>query len=113
MRTGLDLDKIPVMLNIDELHHLACEKGVDTYIDPATGYQVLTSQAHLKRGICCGNVCRTVPLNISMYLNECRLKRQNLIAFLVSELIIAPISVILIGDVIHFINFSPSQVLPN
>jgi hypothetical protein len=61
MLTGLDLDKIPVMLNIDELHRLACEKGEDTYIDPASGYQVLTSQAHLKRGICCENSCRHYP----------------------------------------------------
>ena len=66
MLIRLDLDKIPVMLTIDELHRLACEKGEDTYIDPATGYQVLTSQAHLKRGICCGNVCRHCPFK---YIN--------------------------------------------
>ena len=38
----------------------------DTYIDPASGYQVLTSQAHLKRGTCCGNVCRHCPFE---YIN--------------------------------------------
>ncbi len=49
------------MQSIEELHRLACEQGLDTYIDPASGYQVLTSQAHLKRGICCGNDCRHCP----------------------------------------------------
>ncbi len=31
----LDLDKIFIMTSIEQLHHLACEKGEDTYIDPA------------------------------------------------------------------------------
>lgn len=34
------------------------KQGLDTYTNPALGYQVLTSQAHLKCGICCGNRCR-------------------------------------------------------
>ncbi|MCF8180133.1 MAG: hypothetical protein K9J26_01895, partial [Limnohabitans sp.] len=37
------------MLSIEELHRLACENRQDTYIDPASGYLVLTSQALLKR----------------------------------------------------------------
>lgn len=49
------------MPTFDELNHIACEQGEDTYIDPETGYQVLTSQAHLKRGTCCGNACRHCP----------------------------------------------------
>ena len=64
--TRLDLYKILVMLNIDELYRLACEKDEDAYIDPVSGYQVLTSQAHLKRGTCCGNVCRHCPFE---YIN--------------------------------------------
>lgn len=49
------------MISIRELHYLACEKAEDTYIDPVSGYLVLTSQAHLKRGSCCGNSCRHCP----------------------------------------------------
>ena len=49
------------MLDFEELHRLACQQEKDTYIDPATGYQVLTRQAHLRRGNCCGNSCRHCP----------------------------------------------------
>lgn len=49
------------MFSLDELHLEACREGRDTYIDPATGYQVLTSQALLKQGKCCGNACRHCP----------------------------------------------------
>ena len=47
--------------DIEELHRVACDAGCDTYIDPASGYQVLTSRALLKRGACCGNSCRHCP----------------------------------------------------
>ncbi len=43
---------------IDRLHLAACNAGRDTYIDPASGYQVLTSKTLLKQGTCCGNSCR-------------------------------------------------------
>jgi hypothetical protein len=49
------------MQSIKDLHRIACENGQETYIDPITGYQVLTKQAHLKRGVCCGNSCRHCP----------------------------------------------------
>jgi ATP-binding cassette subfamily B (MDR/TAP) protein 1 len=49
------------MKNFDELHMLACKQGKDTYIDPSSGYQVLTSEALLKKGKCCGNSCRHCP----------------------------------------------------
>ena len=49
------------MLDFEELHRLACQQEKDTYIDPTTGYQVLTRQAHLRRGNCCGNSCRHCP----------------------------------------------------
>lgn len=47
--------------DIEELHRVACDTGCDTYIDPASGYQVLTNKALLKRGACCGNSCRHCP----------------------------------------------------
>lgn len=46
---------------IDRLHLAACNAGRDTYIDPASGYQVLTSKTLLKQGTCCGNSCRHCP----------------------------------------------------
>ena len=49
------------MSNIYGLHSLACQLENDTYIDPSTGYQVLTSEALLKKGKCCGNSCRHCP----------------------------------------------------
>lgn len=30
------------------------------YVDPLTGYHVMTRVAHLQRGECCGNACRHV-----------------------------------------------------
>lgn len=33
------------------------------YVDPQTGYQVMTRRAHLERGECCGNECRHVNHN--------------------------------------------------
>jgi ATP-binding cassette subfamily B (MDR/TAP) protein 1 len=56
------------MSNIQELNHAACEAGRNTYIDPVSGYQVLTSKALLKQGACCGNSCRHCPyghINVS------------------------------------------------
>ena len=47
--------------DIETLHREACTAGRDTYIDPATGYQVFTEHAHRKRGKCCGSGCRHCP----------------------------------------------------
>lgn len=49
------------MSNFKELHRLACEQGRDTYVDPGSGYQVLTSLALERQGRCCGNSCRHCP----------------------------------------------------
>lgn len=49
------------MLTVKDIHRTACEDGKDTYIDPSSGYQVLTSEALLKKGKCCGNSCRHCP----------------------------------------------------
>ena len=54
------------MTTFEELNQIACKEGQDTYIDPVKGYQVLTSQAHLRRGSCCGNSCRHCPFE---YIN--------------------------------------------
>jgi len=47
--------------DIEELHKTAMLKGSTTYIDPATGFTVFTELAHLRRGKCCGNLCRHCP----------------------------------------------------
>jgi cob(I)alamin adenosyltransferase len=47
--------------DIEELHKNAMLKGSTTYIDPATGFTVFTELAHLRRGKCCGNMCRHCP----------------------------------------------------
>ena len=36
------------------------QSGKLYYVDPNTGYQVMTRHAHLERGECCGNECRHV-----------------------------------------------------
>nr|XP_004028149.2 uncharacterized protein C1orf53 homolog [Gorilla gorilla gorilla] len=46
---------------IAELHAAACAAGQLNYVDPATGYVVLTQTAHLQRGECCGSACRHCP----------------------------------------------------
>ena len=62
------------MAYINELHRIACQNERDTYIDPATGYQVLTSAALFKRGKCCGNSCRHCPYG---YINVSDLDRAQ------------------------------------
>ncbi len=46
---------------IIERHEKAVRAGDVTYVDPATGYSVLTVTAHLERGSCCHNGCRHCP----------------------------------------------------
>ncbi|MCH9687917.1 MAG: hypothetical protein K0V04_41185 [Deltaproteobacteria bacterium] len=45
----------------DTLHGRACEAGADTYVDPRTGYRVLTAVMLERRGECCGCGCRHCP----------------------------------------------------
>jgi hypothetical protein len=42
-------------------HDRALSSGEDTYLDPATGYVVLTSAYLAQRGYCCGSGCRHCP----------------------------------------------------
>ncbi|XP_060686173.1 uncharacterized protein C1orf53 homolog isoform X2 [Hemiscyllium ocellatum] len=43
---------------IASIHRRACEAGRQTYVDPDSGYLVLTGFALLQRGKCCGSACR-------------------------------------------------------
>lgn len=47
--------------DVQRLHDEACAMKRETYIDPHTGYTVLTRYAHEQRGTCCGNACRHCP----------------------------------------------------
>ncbi len=44
-----------------QVHDAALVAGLDTYIDPATGYTVMTELALLAQGKCCGSGCRHCP----------------------------------------------------
>jgi Family of unknown function (DUF5522) len=44
-----------------QVHDEAVEAGRDTYIDPGTGYTVMTESALLAQGTCCGSGCRHCP----------------------------------------------------
>ena len=44
-----------------KIHQCACENKQDSYIDPETGYHVLTSYFLKERGFCCTNNCRHCP----------------------------------------------------
>jgi iron complex transport system substrate-binding protein len=46
---------------IRQLHDEACAKGLESYADPMTGYQVLTANFLRGRGSCCGSGCRHCP----------------------------------------------------
>lgn len=46
---------------LDQLHKFACEKQMDYYLDPKTGYKVFTADYHKKRGKCCDSGCRHCP----------------------------------------------------
>lgn len=55
--------------DIEELHRHAILQKQSTYIDPTTGFTVFTELAHLKRGKCCGNLCRHCPYGYSNVKN--------------------------------------------
>jgi hypothetical protein len=43
------------------LHDSACARGLQSYIDPETGFVVFTRLFHLARGHCCKSGCRHCP----------------------------------------------------
>lgn len=46
---------------LEKIHDEAVAKGNETYVDPTSGYMVLTKLAHERRGTCCGSGCRHCP----------------------------------------------------
>ena len=65
---SLDIDICSTGLNtalsdrekIDILHREAVKRELDSYVDPATSYDVFTAH-HLKARDCCGSSCRHCP----------------------------------------------------
>ena len=60
---------------IEALHHAACEAESETYVDPASGYLVLTRYAHLKRGnwfewYSCLVIRKSVSISLIHYLHS-------------------------------------------
>jgi cob(I)alamin adenosyltransferase len=49
------------LIDVEELHLTACHNNQSSYIDPATGFTCFTEVSHLRRGKCCGGMCRHCP----------------------------------------------------
>lgn len=47
--------------HVQAAHDRADQRGQDGYIDPITGYFVMTAGNLRRRGYCCGNGCRHCP----------------------------------------------------
>ncbi|XP_078417839.1 uncharacterized protein C1orf53 homolog [Cetorhinus maximus] len=62
-------------------HRRACRAGQQTYVDPESGYLVLTRLAHLQRGKCCGSACRHCPYNQVNVKDPSKRKRFNSIFY--------------------------------
>lgn len=50
-----------IAAEIDRRHSDACARGLATYPDPATGYEVMTADFLRRRGACCSSGCRHCP----------------------------------------------------
>lgn len=55
-----DVGQLSDRAKIGMMHKEAVRRELDTYIDPATGYEVFTAH-HLKTRECCGSSCRHCP----------------------------------------------------
>jgi hypothetical protein len=51
----------PAYPQIIRSHSDALDAGADTYVDPRTGYTVLTAAYLARRGTCCESGCRHCP----------------------------------------------------
>ena len=58
---GFEEPDVPDIEDFDGLHEEACARGDNFYIDPKSGYMVMTRVKHEARGRCCGSGCRHCP----------------------------------------------------
>ena len=56
-----DNDTQDIQSKIERRHREACESNQDFYLDPATGFQVMTEKFLRDRGHCCESDCRHCP----------------------------------------------------
>ena len=83
--SNLDLQKMvetetkkdDAITDIEDLHRHAIMNKQSTYIDPATDFTVFTELSHLKRGRCCGNMCRHCPYGWSNVRNTSESNASN------------------------------------
>ncbi|WP_426573763.1 DUF5522 domain-containing protein [Aquihabitans sp. McL0605] len=69
MRRGWRLEPHPSRLALDHprradilgRHERASDAGLSTYVDPGSGYTVLTARYLAERGYCCSQGCRHCP----------------------------------------------------
>jgi hypothetical protein len=61
IRHRSDEGDIPIDDAVTKAHDIAMADGAETYLDPTTGFVVLTEIALRARGTCCGNGCRHCP----------------------------------------------------
>jgi ABC-type Fe3+-hydroxamate transport system substrate-binding protein len=54
-------DDAAILVDIENAHQAACDRGESMYKDPKTGLMVLTRNFLSSRGRCCGNYCRHCP----------------------------------------------------
>ncbi|XP_062612533.1 uncharacterized protein LOC134274286 [Saccostrea cucullata] len=74
----VDYSKLsPLELKIHQRHVAAHQAGKLFYVDPQTGYQVMTRLSHLQRGECCGNECRHCPYGRKNVPDDKRRKKFN------------------------------------
>ena len=57
-----DIEDCDINLKIRNIHDEACKNEKNSYIDPLTGYTVMTKY-FLEKRKCCGNKCRHCPWN--------------------------------------------------
>ncbi|HET9341836.1 MAG TPA: ABC transporter substrate-binding protein [Candidatus Eremiobacteraceae bacterium] len=50
-----------IAAEINRRHSDACARGLATYADPTTGYEVMTADFLRRRGACCSSGCRHCP----------------------------------------------------
>jgi hypothetical protein len=51
----------PRLVEIMHAHEVAVARGLPSYRDPVTGYQVFTAAFLIERGTCCESGCRHCP----------------------------------------------------
>ncbi len=55
----------PVSAAAAQAHVEALARGAESYLDPQTGFVVLTADTLLARGACCGSGCRHCPYPVA------------------------------------------------